>query len=183
MDWYVARKRHNPNERKLAHGVFILCECAHLSSVNICLWNMPRQPRPSFCRLKTWSSWMAQTRPRILVLVCAVAMFTNLRAKFCLGLFENPDHAPSPIFVFKNVEYDNSFPCAQIIQLVYNPLFIVLGLLFRLSRSVRFSRVTSTRPHPTNRTRSWVIRFQARLSSVKKSLTCCQPPIGESSIT
>jgi len=51
------------------------------------------------------------------VLVCAAAMFTNLRAKFCLGLFEKPDHAPSPIFVFKNVEYDNSFPCAQIIQL------------------------------------------------------------------
>ena len=47
-----------------------------------------------------------------------VVMFTNSRAKSCIGVFEKGSDAPSQIFVYPKVEYDNSFPCAQIIQLL-----------------------------------------------------------------
>lgn len=49
------------------------------------------------------------------MLVCAVVMFINSRAKFYLGFFQKPDREPSQVLVFAGVGYGNS----SLVQIIW----------------------------------------------------------------
>ena len=61
---------------------------------------------------------MAQTVQKIWVLVCAVFMFMNTGAEFCLGYFAHTaDYPPSALLFYKGVRYGILFPSAILTNL------------------------------------------------------------------